>query len=91
MTRGLPSRQGSTPGRTDADTKRAMGTAPAQDLHGRGVPGLLRHFDALERLTGDADGPTGRARLERELGCDLAQLLVCALVRPPGRASFSPA
>jgi hypothetical protein len=91
VTRGLPSRQGSTPRREDADTERAMDAAPAQDLHGRGVPRLLRHFDALERMTGDADGPTGRARLEHELGCDLAQLLVCALVRPPARASFSPA
>jgi hypothetical protein len=68
-----------------------MDAAPAQDLHGRGVPRLLLHFDALERLTGDTDGPTGRVRLERELGCDLAALLVCALARPPARASFSPA
>lgn len=55
--------------------------AAAHDLHGRGVPRLLRDFDALERLTGEADGPSGRARLERELGCDLAELLIGALVR----------
>jgi len=35
----------------------------------------------MERLTG-ADGPTGRVRLERELGLDLAELLVGALARP---------
>ena len=68
-----------------------MDAAPAHDLQGRGVPRLLRHFDALERLTGDADGPSGRARLERELGWDLAELLVGALTRPqaPGFGAFS--
>lgn len=57
-----------------------MEPAPAHDLHGRGVPRLLRHFAAIDRLTGDVDGPSGRARLEVELGCDLAGLLVWALV-----------
>jgi hypothetical protein len=57
-----------------------MDAAPAHDLQGRGTPRLLRHFAALERLT-SADGPSGRARLERELGCDLAELLVGALAR----------
>jgi hypothetical protein len=60
-----------------------MEAGPAHDLHGRGVPRLLRHFAAFERLTGDVEGPSGRLRLERELGCDLAAFLVCALVRPP--------
>ena len=60
-----------------------MEPAPAHDLHGRGVPRLLRHFAAIERLTGDLDAPSGRARLEGELGCDLAWLLVWALVRQP--------
>jgi len=67
-----------------------MDAAPAHDLQGRGVPRLLRHFAALERLTGDLDGPTGRMRLERELGCELAELLVAALARPSaGGASLS--
>jgi len=67
-----------------------MDAAPAHDLQGRGVPRLLRHFAVLERLTGDVDGPTGRVRLERKLGCDLAELLVGALARPPaGGASLS--
>jgi hypothetical protein len=57
-----------------------MDAAPAHDLQGRGTPRLLRHFAALERLT-SADGPSGRARLERELGCDLAEFLVGALAR----------
>ena len=60
-----------------------MDAAAAHDLHGRGVLRLLRHFAALERLTADSDGPSGRARLEREVGCDLADLLVIALARPP--------
>ena len=60
-----------------------MDAAPGHDFHGRGACRLLRHFAALERLTGD-DGPTGRVRLERELGLDLAELLVGALVRPGG-------
>jgi hypothetical protein len=55
-----------------------MDAAPAHDLQGRGAPRLLGHFAALERLTGD-DGPSGRARLEHELGSDLAELLVAAL------------
>lgn len=58
-----------------------MEPAPAHDLHGRGVPRLLRHFAAIDRLTGEVDAPSGRARLEVELGCDLAGLLVWALAR----------
>ncbi len=57
-----------------------MDAAPAQDHDGRGTPRLLRHFAALEHLT-SSDGPSGRARLESELGCDLAELLVGALAR----------
>lgn len=64
-----------------------MDAAPGHDFHGRGACRLLRHFAALERLTGD-DGPTGRVRLERELGLDLAELLVGALVRPGGREDW---
>jgi hypothetical protein len=54
----------------------------AYDLHGRGVPRLLRHFAAFERLTDDLDGPSVSVRLEKELGCDLAEFLVAALARP---------
>jgi hypothetical protein len=57
-----------------------MDAAPAHDLNGRGAPRLLRHFAALERLT-SAEGPSGRTRLESELGCDLAAFLVGALTR----------
>ena len=57
----------------------AMDAAPAHDLQGRGAPRLLRHFAALERLTSAERGPSGRARLERELGRDLAAFLVGAL------------
>ncbi len=67
-----------------------MDAAAAHDLHGPGIPRLLRHFAAFERLTSNVDGPSGRVRLERELGCDLAELLVAALARPPaGGASLS--
>jgi hypothetical protein len=58
-----------------------MDAAPGHDLQGRGAPRLLRHFTVLERLT-STDGPSGRARLESELGCELAELLVGALARP---------
>lgn len=57
-----------------------MDAASTHDLHGRGAPRLLRHFAALERLT-SVDGPSGRARLESKVGCDLAELLVGALAR----------
>lgn len=58
-----------------------MDAAPAHDLQGRGAPRLLRHFAVLERLTA-SEGPSGQARLESELGCDLAEFLVGALARP---------
>jgi hypothetical protein len=62
-----------------------MDAAPAHDFQGRGAPRLLRHFEALERLTSACEGPSGRARLERELGRDLTAFLVNAL--SGGRAS----
>jgi hypothetical protein len=58
-----------------------MDAAPGHEFHGRGAPRLLRHFALLDRLTGD-EGPSGRLRLEHELGCDLADFLVGALARP---------
>ena len=72
-----------------ADTERAMDAAPAHDLHGRGAPRLLRHFAALDLLTRDGEGPCVRARLERELGCDLTGLLLDALARPGSRREAS--
>jgi hypothetical protein len=62
-----------------------MEAAPAHDLPGRGAPRLLRHVAALECLK-PAEGPSGRARLETEVGWDLAQLLIGALAHP-GRAA----
>lgn len=57
-----------------------MDAAPGNNFNGRGAPRLLRDFALLERLTG-VEGPSGRLRLERELGCDLADFLVGALSR----------
>jgi hypothetical protein len=63
-----------------------MAAAPADDLHGRGAPRLLRHFAVFDRLAEDREGSSGRLRLERELGSDLAAFLVGALARPGGGA-----
>jgi hypothetical protein len=52
-----------------------------QHLNGRGAPRLLEHCAALERVTG-GEGPSARARLELELGDDLANLLIGALAGP---------
>jgi hypothetical protein len=71
------------------DIERAMDAAPAHDLHGRGAPRLLRHFAALDLLTQDGDGPSVRARLEHELGGDLADLLLDALARPGSRRDWT--
>jgi hypothetical protein len=61
-----------------------MDPAPTQKLQGRGVPRLLAHVASLDRLT-RADVPSGRTRLEHEVGRRLAGLLVGALTRgaPP--------
>lgn len=58
-----------------------MDAAPASFLNGRGAHRLLRHFALVDRLTRADEWPSGRARLEREVGCDLAGLLVGALAR----------
>jgi hypothetical protein len=50
-------------------------------LYGRGAPRLLEHCAALDRMTG-GERPSARARLELELGGDLAELLIVALARP---------
>lgn len=54
-------------------------------LQGRGAPRLLADFAALERVT-EGEGPSGRLRLELEVGCDLADFLVSALARSAPRA-----
>jgi hypothetical protein len=67
-----------------------MDAAPAHDFQGRGAPRLLRHFEALERLTSLVDGPSGRARLESELGRDLTAFLVSALASGERRLRLCP-
>jgi hypothetical protein len=60
-----------------------------QHLDGRGAPRLLEHCAALARVTG-GERPSARARLELELGGDLADLLIGALAGP-GRGPKVPA
>jgi hypothetical protein len=55
-----------------------MDAASSQEIQGRGAPRLLEHCAALDRVTG-SERPTARVRLERELGYELADLLVGAL------------
>ena len=57
-----------------------MDIAPAQKLPDRGVTRLLAHIASLDRLA-RADVPSGRARLEHQVGPRLAGLLVGALTR----------
>jgi hypothetical protein len=61
-----------------------VNAASIQRFKGRGAPRLLEHCAALDRVTGD-ERPSARARLDLELGGDLAELLVGALARS-GRA-----
>jgi len=55
-----------------------MDAASFRQIQARGAPRLLQHCAAFARITG-AEGPSARARLELELGCELADLLVGAL------------
>jgi hypothetical protein len=55
-----------------------MDAASSHHIAGRGAPRLLRHCAAVARITA-SEGPSARDRLERELGCELADLLVGAL------------
>ena len=57
-----------------------MDHPPTQGFQRRGAPRLLADFAALERIT-EGDGPSGRHRLELEVGCELADFLVSALAR----------
>ncbi|MGH3023801.1 MAG: hypothetical protein ACRDNI_09120 [Gaiellaceae bacterium] len=57
-----------------------MDAASGHQIHGRGAPRLLEHFALLERVT-SREEPSARARLELELGGELADLLVGALAR----------
>jgi hypothetical protein len=52
----------------------------------RGSDRLLADCARLSRLTSCGEA-TARLRLERELGCDLAQLLMGALVAHPARVA----
>jgi hypothetical protein len=62
--------------------------APGHSGSARGAPRLLEHCAALERLA-ETDLGDARARLELELGGDLAGLLCRALVqRRPSRAAL---
>jgi hypothetical protein len=55
--------------------------ASMQYLSARGAPRLLEHCAVLERVT-SGERPSARARLDLELGGDLAELLVGALASP---------
>jgi hypothetical protein len=57
-----------------------MDDAPAQKLQGRGMLRLLAHVASLDRLA-RADVPSGRTRLEHQVGRRLAGLLVASLAR----------
>jgi hypothetical protein len=52
--------------------------------HERGDARLLHHLGTLDRMLGD-DLLPARARLEEELGQDLARILTAQLVSPPRR------
>ena len=54
-------------------------------LRGRGASRLFADFAALERIT-EGDGPSGRDRLELEVGFELADFLVSALAGSAPRA-----
>jgi hypothetical protein len=62
-----------------------MDGPPIHRVQGRGAPRLLADFAALERIT-EGEGPSGRHRLEVEVGCELADFLVSALARSAPRA-----
>jgi hypothetical protein len=62
-----------------------MDGSPIHRPRRRGAPRLLADFAALERIT-EGDGPSGRHRLELEIGCELADFLVSALMRSAPRA-----
>jgi hypothetical protein len=64
-----------------------MDAASSHQVGERGAPRLLQDCAAVARITASR-GPSARARLERELGCELTELLVGALAhgrgaRPP--------
>jgi len=55
-----------------------MDAASSHHTRRRGAPRLLEHCAVLARVTAE-DGPSAHARLEEELGAELAGLLVGAL------------
>jgi hypothetical protein len=62
-----------------------MDGPPIHRRQRRGAPRLLADFAVLERIA-EGDGPSGRYRLELEIGCELADFLVSALMRSAPRA-----
>jgi hypothetical protein len=62
-----------------------MDGPPIPRLQRRGASRLLADFATLERIT-EGDGPSGRLRLELEVGWELADFLVGALARSGPRA-----
>lgn len=65
----------------DTDIGSTVDAASGQQVQGRGAPRLLAHFAVLDRVT-SGDRLSARARLELDLGGELTDLLVGALVRP---------
>ena len=61
-----------------------MDAASSQQLRRRGAPRLLDDCAALARLAA-GEGPSARARLESELGLELAALLLGALASAADR------
>ena len=61
-----------------------MDAASSQQLRRRGAPRLLDDCAALERLAA-SEGPSARARLESELGRELAALLLGAVAAAADR------
>ena len=61
-----------------------MEDPPIHRLQRRGASRLLADFAVLERIT-EGDGPSGRHRLELEVGYELADFLVSALARTAPR------
>lgn len=61
-----------------------MDAASSQQLRRRGAPRLLDDCAAFERLAA-SEGPSARARLESELGRELAVLLLGALAAAADR------
>ena len=58
-----------------------MNRSTATTSHDRGDARLLHHLGTLDRMLGERRPPAG-ARLEEELGTELARLLIVQLASP---------